>query len=386
MTRTRLVRAALLALVGLLLVPSSGASTGATRLPTSGGVATVGQTANGRIAFADNKTGQVYAVNPDGSGLIQLTHVGTGRFAAQPAWSPDGRHIVFTKLNPQGFFRLWVMEANGRHKRLLLHARSNAYEFAAEYTPDGRRIVFSEGYALGDGFAARIDSVRLDGSGLRHLTRLQKPPREAVDAEPSVSPDGRRVVVSRSNGNVNGRLRQLYLMRIDGSHLHPILSPAWEGWSPEWSPDGRRITFSSAASRPFSNVMVMRPSGGHVRRLTRERFPHQAFESGYSPDGRQIVFVSDHRYPNVCCTDLFVITALGTHRTRVDTGLKGVTDPSWGTAPQVTRTSAPLVQHPAEPGTVWPKRLRGLLDSPGPALWKGSTTWRCCRLARGAQR
>ena len=47
---------------------------------------------NGRIVFADYVTNQVYAINPDGTGLVELTRAGGG----WPAASPDGRHVAFT--------------------------------------------------------------------------------------------------------------------------------------------------------------------------------------------------------------------------------------------------------------------------------------------------
>src|SRR5438876_11089401 len=50
---------------------------------------------NGRIAFWDFMSGQIFAVNPDGTGLAQLTHVTDGQTAAVPRWSPDSTHIVF---------------------------------------------------------------------------------------------------------------------------------------------------------------------------------------------------------------------------------------------------------------------------------------------------
>ena len=40
---------------------------------------------SGRIAFWDFMTRQIYAVNPDGTGLVQLTNVAEGQTAADPA-------------------------------------------------------------------------------------------------------------------------------------------------------------------------------------------------------------------------------------------------------------------------------------------------------------
>src|SRR3982750_995766 len=63
----------------------------AVALPASAGAAT-----NGPILFqaATGKRAQIFRINPDGTGLEQLTHA-KGQGAANPAWSPDGSAIAF---------------------------------------------------------------------------------------------------------------------------------------------------------------------------------------------------------------------------------------------------------------------------------------------------
>ncbi len=49
---------------------------------------------NGKIAFSFDATGQIYTINPDGTGLFQLTDVNGSAYS--PDWSPDGRRIAFS--------------------------------------------------------------------------------------------------------------------------------------------------------------------------------------------------------------------------------------------------------------------------------------------------
>ena len=71
---------------------------------------------NGRIAFGDATTSQLYTINPDGTGLRQLTHLGPPSFPTRPDWSPDGRRIVFADL---GDARLYVIDRDGSHQHLV---------------------------------------------------------------------------------------------------------------------------------------------------------------------------------------------------------------------------------------------------------------------------
>jgi Tol biopolymer transport system component len=328
MTATRRLMRLPLALAltaGLIL-----AQAGAAQATSAGG--------DGRIAFWDFMSGQIYAVNPDGTGLAQLTHVAQGQTAADPAWSPDGRHIAFDS-DMSGAVRLWIMDANGSHAHMVAGDRPGAADIVPAYTPDGRRLVFSR-CIMGDHCA--IYSIGVDGTHLRALTKL----RAITDVGASVSPDGRQIAFGR--GQAHGIIGQIYVMNADGSGAHAVTPPALEGISPHWSPTGTLITFTSNCCRPNSNVYVMHPSGTGIRRLTHTPFPQDSFQSAYAPQGDRIAFATDRRYPNFCCNDLFVMRANGTQETLVHTGLTGVLNPAWGTAPLAPSAAvAPAIRRPA---------------------------------------
>ncbi len=80
-----------------------------------------------KIVFMCRVAGnQICLINPDGSGLQQLTTQGNNE---DPAWSPDGRHIVFTSMRT-GHRDLFVMHADGTEQtRLTNNGRDN-------YLPD----------------------------------------------------------------------------------------------------------------------------------------------------------------------------------------------------------------------------------------------------------
>jgi Tol biopolymer transport system component len=175
--RRALVAAASLAAPGL--TPPAAAGPPATAAPGTG-----------RIAFFDFVTGQVYAVNPDGTGLAQLTHEPSGIVARWPDWSPDGSRILFVRFNPSnGMGRIWIMNADGTGQRRLASDVPGYRDYQPRYTPDGRHIVFSR-CSPNDGLCA-IWIMRSDGTHRRLVIPFIEAPNETNNFDPNVSPDAR---------------------------------------------------------------------------------------------------------------------------------------------------------------------------------------------------
>jgi Tol biopolymer transport system component len=65
----------------------------------------------------------IYTVRADGSDLVRLTK--DASYNTDPAWSPDGHHIVFAS-NRDGVFQIWVMNSDGFDVVQLTRTRSNS--------------------------------------------------------------------------------------------------------------------------------------------------------------------------------------------------------------------------------------------------------------------
>jgi Tol biopolymer transport system component len=286
----------------------------------------------GRIAFSDYTTGQIYAVNPDGSELRQLTHGKPGSVADSASWSPSGKRVIFAfSPTPESPARIWVMSANGRHRHRLGTDAKGFRDLDPSYGPTGRIIVFAR-CQPGDGVCA-IWRMRGDGSHKRPLTPYRTGVRRAVDFNPTVSPDGKKVAFTRFfAGGIQSRI---FVMRINGRHAHPITAPALEANAPDWSPSGQRLAFTSSSQRPGSSIFTIKPNGKGIARITPDRYPQNAVGAVFSPRGNRLVFSDDRRYSDLCCLDLFSIGLDGDHERRVEFGLKsrGVINPAWGSAP-----------------------------------------------------
>jgi dipeptidyl aminopeptidase/acylaminoacyl peptidase len=134
-----------------------------------------------RVVLVHN--GHIAIVRTDGTVVRRLT---TGQKATEPAFSPDGRRIVFRKLSWKGHTgEIWVMRRDGTHKRLLARAHAFAVDIESpDYSPDGSHIVFSRCHFEGHSCTTDDVLMRSDGSHKRF---------RGGGFEPAFSPNGRRI-------------------------------------------------------------------------------------------------------------------------------------------------------------------------------------------------
>jgi Tol biopolymer transport system component len=76
----------------------------------------------------------IYVVHADGSQLLALTHESGGDFAESPAWSPDGRMIVFDEEHlATNVIAFVVMHEDGSHPIVIWHTAPSAGNYPAEF-------------------------------------------------------------------------------------------------------------------------------------------------------------------------------------------------------------------------------------------------------------
>jgi Tol biopolymer transport system component len=238
--------------------------------------------------------GRIWIMNADGTGQRRLVSDVPGHSDLQPAFSPDGQRIVFTRCLPNfEHCAIWIMRSNGTHRHLVV-----------PFIPA---------------------------------------PNETNNFDAKVSPDGRRISFTRFG--FHGVNSQIWVAGINGAHARPLTAPRLEASGPAWSPDGSHIAFASNSFRPQSSIYVMRADGSGVTRLATTKWPTN-FGPSYAPGGGRIAFSSDRRHPDLCCEKLFAMRANGSRQHPVATGLQGVIDVAWGTAPPVPAGSPGTLSHP----------------------------------------
>ena len=187
------------------------------------------------IAFDSDRsypTRQIWRVKPDASGLEQLTSIGEN---FHPAFSPDGRKIVFSSTRDAGSNGdLYVMNADGGNQRRITN--SSVSDYQPDWSPSGTRIVFVS-----------------DESGTRDLWR--------------VNPDGTE------------------------RHSYAGFADSYES-NPRWSPDGKYVAFLTDKFTPGTfNVWVIDATSGVYTQIT---FPGVQLQPlAWTTDSKQVVFVYD---------------------------------------------------------------------------------------------
>jgi TolB protein len=141
------------------------------------------------------KQSDLWTMRADGTHKARLTST-PGVFEFQPAWSPDGKQVVFA-VDRQG---IWVMGLEGLGRRQLAAGDDSS----PSWSPDGSTIAF-----------ARDSSIRVVPVAGGTPTNLSTDPG-VFDYEPIWSPDGTKILFSSEDPDTLAL--DLWVMNTDGSN------------------------------------------------------------------------------------------------------------------------------------------------------------------------
>jgi TolB protein len=201
-----------------------------------------------RLAFVSRRSGdeEIYVAKADGTGVTRLTKLPGPDLS--PAWSSDGRKLAWSH-NAE----IWTMTATGTQKRKLV-ARAKVWHEHHSPAWHGSTIVYSSTRAS----AFNTELYRVPA---KRLTFTKGSDRVlGDDSMPDFSPDGRRIAFT-SNRDQQG---EIYVMNSDGSGQKRLTRRAGDDWAPDYSPDGRRIAFMQLPG----TIWTMNDDGSGLRKLT----------------------------------------------------------------------------------------------------------------------
>ena len=290
----------------------------------AGAQSSVWPSGDGLIAFRSDRDGErsLFTLDPATSNTTKLT-MKTGAEELQPAWSPEGRRIVFVRRT--GRVRrpdLFVMNAAGRARTRL--TSSALAERDPSWSPNGTLIVYSARTSANGDF--HIFVAHADGSRRERLTTQRA---GTADRAPVFSPDGSRIafVSDRASG-----FPELYVMNANGSNVRRLTNNARIDGNPSWSPDGTRIVFERCCPSGTSDIYAIDVATRAEIVLTDATA--QDFDPSWSLDGTRIAYVSFATGERNI--DIWVMNADGSSKTRMTNAPAPDLSPDWQPLPACT--------------------------------------------------
>jgi Tol biopolymer transport system component len=249
-------------------------------------------------------------VNP-GSGEIRELNLSldvpkTALADFDPAFSPDGRMLAFTRGAESGDLYLLPLtdggQAAGPPQALTSDSQNN---WQPAWTADGREIVFSSVR----GGPSRLWRMKISAPGERRPVELAG----EGGVWPSISRQGNRLMYQASTFDMNVWRRQIPSPGEAASAGTPICSSTKAEMNAVYSPDGRQIAFGSDRSGHWE-IWLSDADGGHPRQATFHNA--QSGSPSWSDDGEWIVY--DSNAPG--WWDIYVMRADGGQPRRLTNG------------------------------------------------------------------
>jgi Tol biopolymer transport system component len=230
-----------------------------------------------RLALTGGSFAQLDVMNLDGTGRKKI-FTGSHRGLFSTSWAHRGERIAFALggvfQGPEGEVDLFSVAPDGNNMKKLTEKMGNN-GFPA-FSPDGKQLVFRSGR---DRSAKNLYIMNADGTAVRRLTD-----GKWTDTMCDWSPDRRWIVFASDREGGFG----IWLIKPDGTGLRKLLDGGGRNNHPHFSPDGKWIVFASQRAgysaeeislprqpQPYGDVFVIKLDGTRLLRLT-----HNGFEEG----------------------------------------------------------------------------------------------------------
>ena len=229
-----------------------------------------------QIAFLsrDNKNTEIFSVDFDGYNSRKITNDNTLNLT--PAWSPNGRWLIYTSYAGNNPDLIMIDRHNKSPRRALLHR--SGLNAAPSWSPVDDRLCL----VLSKDDNSEIYILE-NNRNLRRLTRHFN-----IDTSPTWSPDGKKIAFTSDRSGRGSP--QIYIMDAllgDKAGVERISFNSSYNDNPAWSPDGDKIAYTSRVGKRFQiKIYDLTTKSSAV--LTNGRGNHE--QPSWSPDGRFIAY------------------------------------------------------------------------------------------------
>jgi Tol biopolymer transport system component len=240
-----------------------------------------------------------------------------GGYDYQPDVSPDGKWVAFDRYDGNAIELELLEIATGKVTALT---SNHAVNLEPRWSPDGTRIAFVSTSYEGRWHVYTMDVRDGRGGEARRITtdRDSKLPRYYYSVydhylSPTWSSDGKELIVISNRGQIWGT-GGFWRMRSEPSDSMREIHFEETTWKarPDWSPDGRRVVYSSYVGTQFNQLWLMTSDGGVPLELTYGAF--DATSPRWSRDARHIAYISNDGGN----TSLWVLDMPGTAKRKIE--------------------------------------------------------------------
>jgi Tol biopolymer transport system component len=211
----------------------------------------------------------IYRANVDGSVVGSSVRQLTRDSAWDPAWSPDGKRVAFVSI-VEGKRQISVMSAEGLNVRLL--TSGTAEHFHPAFSPDGNRIAI----ASVENGTSRIVVMDSSGSNAKPMTPIEQRSRW-----PAWSPNGKRIAYL-----VSGPVSEIWQVDVETLERAKLSDLGLGATTLDWSAVRNEIALTRGTGKE-TGIDILNLETHQIRRVL---FVDQAGQPRWSPDGTQILF------------------------------------------------------------------------------------------------
>jgi Tol biopolymer transport system component len=262
-----------------------------------------------RAVDSDFSAAALVIGDPFGNHVRALTHPASGVVDLDAQISPRGRKVLYERDLPDGSSRIGLVSSDGRHDHLLnLGCTGQCLgDLTPSFTPDGRHVIWTRVTgpvdASGNAASAVLWRARLDGS---HRHRFSQPGIDGTfeDYRARFAPGGYLIFERLRDSDMD---QAVFRMTRDHRHIRRLtpwaldadiadISPARSGPTKglvvfetygHGAPQGR----GQAIATVPADCQPVRRCASDIRRLTRSNDPqHENFNPAWDPDGVHIAF------------------------------------------------------------------------------------------------